>query len=279
VITGGTGTLGRAFARVCQTRGLPAVLLGRREMDIAVPKSVVTALERYRPWAVVNAAGYVRVDDAEADADRCRRENAAGPAVLAAACGNAGVRLVTFSSDLVFDGRSTRPYREDDPVAPLNVYGATKAEAERRVSGLNSDALVIRTSAFFGPWDEYNFASRALRTLRGGALFPAADDLTVSPSYVPDLCHAALDLLIDGEAGVWHLAGPDPVTWADLAWAVAERAGVDPTGVLRRPAASFGWPAPRPTFSALGSNRGPLLPSLSDSLDRFVRDLGPGAAA
>ena len=103
--------------------------------------------------------------------------------------------------------------------------------------------------------------------------------LVVSPTYVPDLCHAALDLLIDGECGIWHLSAPDPLTWAALARAVADRAGLDPRGVVGRPAASFGWAAPRPAFSALGCTRGSPLPPLAAGLDRFVREYDPRPAA
>ncbi|MEX0712941.1 MAG: sugar nucleotide-binding protein, partial [Pirellulales bacterium] len=217
VITGATGTLGRAFARVCTARGLLFRLLRRAEMDIANRKQVDAVFDRYNPWAVINAAGYVRVDDAEREPGPCFRENVRGAAALAAACAGAGIPLVTFSSDLVFDGQQGSPYREQDTVGPLGVYGRTKAEAERRVLALHPRALVIRTSAFFGPWDEYNFVTAGLRTLRAGLPFPAADDTIVSPTYVPDLVHACLDLLIDAESGVWHLANQGETTWAGFA--------------------------------------------------------------
>src|SRR5206468_12353573 len=111
-------------------RGLPHQLRTRQGMDIATPEAVETGLDALQPWAVVNAAGYVRVDDAERERERCFRENVEGPAVLAAACARRGIPLVTFSSDLVFDGRKQDPYVESDPVAPLNVYGSSKAKAE-----------------------------------------------------------------------------------------------------------------------------------------------------
>ncbi len=275
LIAGASGTLGRAFARVCGVRGLPHRILARADLDIADPASVAAALDAYRPWAVVNAAGYVRVDAAEAEPDRCRRANAVGPAVLAAGCAARGVRLVTFSSDLVFDGRATRAYHEADPVAPLNVYGATKAEGEAAVLAALPGALVVRTAAFFGPWDEQNFVHLALRALAGGRTFAAADDLTVTPSYVPDLVHAALDLLVDGAAGVWHLSGPDAVTWADLARQAAGRAGLDPGRIMGRPAASFGWPAARPAYVPLASRRGATLPALAACLDRYLDEAAP----
>jgi dTDP-4-dehydrorhamnose reductase len=272
LITGATGTLGRAFARLCEVRGLSYHLLSRAEMDIADRGSVETALARLRPWAVVNAAGYVRVDDAERDAERCMRENAEGPGVLAEACASRGAPLVTFSSDLVFDGAKTEPYVESDAVAPLNVYGRSKAEAERRVIEAHPGALVVRTSAFFGPWDGYNFATLLLGTLNAGRAFVAADDSVVSPTYVPDLVNACLDLLIDGESGVWHLANAGALTWAEFARSVARSAGFDPSFVEARPTKELRLAATRPRYAALASERGTLLPPLDSAVARYLRD-------
>jgi dTDP-4-dehydrorhamnose reductase len=148
LITGATGTLGNAFARFCELRGLPYRLLTRAEMDIAEPASVAFALERWQPWAVVNTAGFVRVDDAEKE-PRQWRENVAGPTVLARECAERGIRLMSFSSDLVFDGGKSSPYVESDAPSPLNAYGRAKLESERAVLALAPDALIIRTAAFF----------------------------------------------------------------------------------------------------------------------------------
>ena len=275
LITGATGTLGRAFARLCEARGVSYRLLGRAELDIADAGSVERVLGEAEPWAIVNAAGYVRVDDAEREPELCRRENTRGPATLAAACAPRDIRLLTFSSDLVFDGASRRePYVESDAVAPLNVYGQSKAEAERLVLGACPDALVVRTSAFFGPWDEHNFVYAALRALAAGAKFVAADDAWVSPTYVPDLVHASLDLLIDGERGVWHLANEGALTWAGLAERAAALAGLDASGVVPRPTAALKLAARHPPYSVLGSERGTLLPTLEDALSRFIRERG-----
>ncbi|MDY3561927.1 sugar nucleotide-binding protein [Gemmata sp. JC673] len=271
LLTGGAGPLGSAFLRACACRGLAVVAPVRDECDITDPASVGAALARLRPWAVVNAAGYGKVDAAEAEAERCRRHNTDGPAGLAAACAGHGLPLVTFSTDLVFDGRSTRPYCEGAAPEPLSVYGAAKAEAERRVLTSHPGALVIRTGPLFGPWDGRNFVAQALRALRTGVPFPAADDLVTTPAYLPDLVSEALNLLIDGECGLWHLAPPDSMSWAGLARAAAHRAGLEYTGVIGRPAHSFRWPAPRPPYSALGTERGVLLPPLADSLTRFAR--------
>jgi dTDP-4-dehydrorhamnose reductase len=142
--------------------------------------------------------------------------------------------------------------------------------AEARVLEALPSALVVRTSAFFGPWDEHNFVTVALRALAAGHPFVAAEDSVVSPTFVPDLVNASLDLLIDGERGIWHLANVAAISWADLARRVAELVGLDPAGVEGRPTAALGLAAPRPLWSVLGSERGTHLPSLDDALCRYL---------
>jgi dTDP-4-dehydrorhamnose reductase len=274
LITGGRGTLGTAFARMCTLRDLTHVLTMRGDLDIGDPDSVAAALDRYRPWAVINAAGYVRVDDAEHDHDRCMRENAAGAGFLAAACASARIPLVTFSSDLVFDGEKGALYDEHDPPRPLSVYGRSKLAAEERVLDAHPRAMVVRTSAFFGPWDVHNFVTQAIAALRGGRTVRAAHDALVSPTYLPDLVNSCLDLLIDGESGLWHLSNVGAISWADLARTAARLAGVDDRAVEAVPAAAMQWRAQRPSFSALGSRRGALLPALDDALARYLADVG-----
>lgn len=268
-IVGATGTLGQAFARLCDVRGISYQLLSRQQIDITNSASVDAALNQLKPWAVVNAAGYVRVDDAEHEVDACLQVNAEGPAILAAACAKREIPLLTFSSDLVFDGSLSTPYTESDPVAPLNVYGRSKAIAEEKVLAANPASLVIRTSAFFSPWDEYNFVTIALRELAAGHTFIATDDI-VSPTYVPDLVNASLDLFIDGERGLWHLANQGAIAWADLAILAAKQAGVDSSKIIARPTRELGLIAQRPSYSVLGSNRGLLMPYLDEAIARYL---------
>jgi dTDP-4-dehydrorhamnose reductase len=272
LITGATGTLGQAFARFCAMRGLPVHLLTRAELDIASQASVDAALARWNPWAVINTAGFVRVDEAEHE-PRQWRENVTGPAILARACARAGIRLLSFSSDLVFDGGKPSPYVESDAPHPLNAYGRSKLEAERRVLKLAPDALVIRTAAFFGPWDGYNFVARALDALRKGERWRAAIDQLVSPTYVPDLVQAALNLLIDGERGLWHLANRGVVSWAGFAQMVAEAAGLDAGLVDPVPGVMLGQIAPRPRYSALHSERGLTLARLKDAVTQYLANV------
>lgn len=225
LITGATGRLGSAFARLCAERHLACHVLTRAEMDIADPLAVEAAICRYRPWAVVNAAGYAP-PDASHDGTRCRRDNLLGPVVLAAACARHAIALLRFSSDQVFAGASDAPYLESDAPCPRSDYGRNQAAAEQRVHAIHPAALTVRSGPLFSPWDP---------PARAAALSRAA----AAPTYVPDLVHSCLDLLIDGEHGIWHLANPDPAGRAPLA-----------------------------------SARGQLMPPLDDALRRYRQQVG-----
>jgi dTDP-4-dehydrorhamnose reductase len=263
VITGATGTLGQAFSRICAHRGLAHVLTTRADLDVTDEASIAAALGRYKPWAVVNTAGFVRVQEAEELSDECFRINATGPELLARACAMHGIPLVTFSSDLVFDGKLGRSYVEPDEPAPANAYGRSKAEAEARLLAIDADALIIRTSAFFGPWDRYNFLYDSIERLKRGEDVVACDKTIVSPTYVPDLVHATLDLLLDEEKGIWHLTNQGAVSWHDLARQAADMARID-TGRVRV-AENV-----EPADTSLTSRRGLLLRPLDQALGDFA---------
>jgi len=272
LITGAAGTLGRSFANACFHRGLHHVACTRHDLDITDKASIEAAIADHHPWAIINTAGFVRVDDAESDAAVCRRINTLGAVNLAEICRRHGVKLLTFSSDLVFAGEQSSPYIEHDRVRPLSVYGQSKADAEQEVLSRNTDALVIRTSAFFSAADEYNFLTLALEQIQRGSRFRAAKDWIVSPTYVPDLVNRSLDLLIDGEADIWHLANEGAVSWAEFARRGAVAKGLDADRVTSCPAIELGFRARRPPFSVLGSQQGSLLPSLDDAILRYVAE-------
>jgi len=266
LITGATGTLGQAFARICAHRGLAYVLTSRSDLDITDPKSIAAAIDHHKPWAIINAAGFVRPWAADDNLEECIAANAAGPELLARACNAAGIPLVTFSSDLVFDGKLGRSYLEGDQPAPATAYGRSKADAEARLMGHASDALIIRTSAFFGPWDRSNFLFNTIEKLRRGEEVVASDRTVVSPTYVPDLVHASLDLLLDGEKGIWHLTNQGAISWHDLAREAATAAGLGSNVVrLVRPAEDV-----ESVDTSLCSARGLLLRPLDSALGDFA---------
>ncbi|HYE06002.1 MAG TPA: family 1 glycosylhydrolase [Planctomycetota bacterium] len=273
LITGGGGHVGQAIARSCAARGIPFALTTRDELDIADPTSVAAALARHRPWAVVNAAGYARIARAERDAQRCWRDNHAGAVALASACRCAGIRLVTFSTDHVFAGDSDRPYTERDAPRPLGVYGRSKAAADAAIRSVAPDALIVRTAALFSTSEPRNPAHRVVAGLADGRPVAVHRDVTFSPTYVPDLVEALLDLLIDGESGLWHIANDGATTSADFAGAAARLAGLDADLITHVDPPPF-----VPRYSALTSERAVLLRPWEEALDAWWRDLRRGPA-
>lgn len=271
LILGAGGTLGVAMRRLARERGLPCVAYSRRDVDITDAEAVRRAFDAAHPWAVVNAAGWVRVDDAEHEHDACRRANVVGAETVARLAAERALPLCTFSSDLVFGSTAIRPFVESDLPAPRNVYGHSKRDAELRVLARHDGALVVRTSAFFGDWDDANFVTCTLAALARGRDVLAPDDAVVSPTYVTDLAHACLDLLTDGAHGIWHLANVGACTWHELAQRAADIAGLDASRLQRCSSRDIGWVAPRPAYSVLGSERATLLAPLDDALDRHLR--------
>jgi len=270
LITGKTGTLGRMFARACKLRGVPHVLTGRDDMAIDTPISVAAALARYEPSAVINTAGFVCIERAEADPSACLRANATGAELLARECEARGLPFVTFSSDQVFDGTKGAAYVEGDALNPVNAYGRSKAEAERRVLEAMERPMIVRTAAFFSPHDRHNFAVQLVDALRRGEPFVASGHDRVSPTYLPDLVHAVLDLLVDGEAGVWHLANAGRLSWYEFGRRIAAVVDLDESLVVPGDAGGLGWRAPRPADVALTSERGQLLPGIDQAIESFA---------
>ncbi|MDB5696219.1 MAG: NAD-dependent epimerase/dehydratase family protein [Sphingomonas bacterium] len=269
MICGATGTLGQALARACAHRDIAHVLTDRAALDLADEASVAAALDTHSPWAVINAAGWVRVDEAEEQEAACRQANTVGPIALARACAERNIATVNFSSDLVFDG-SRSGYVETDEPCPLNAYGRSKAAMECGLLDLPGAHLIVRTAAFFSPHDRHNFAAALVRELGAGRPFRAARDEIVSPTFVPHLVDRVLDLLIDGETDIWHLANDDALSWADFAKCLAKACRLD-EGLVVEVDGIHLTRAPRPRSAALRSIKGQGLGSLAEAIQHFAQ--------
>lgn len=272
LIIGPTGTLGFAFMKGCEFRKIPFVSISKDELDILDWVSIENAFEKYKPWAVINATGYVSVDAAESDAQKCFAVHSTAPSLLSQVCRLFEIQFLTFSSDLVFNGLKKNPYTETDDVNPLNVYGQSKVSGEKLVLKNNPDALIIRTSAFFGPWDRGNFAYKILQGHHHPTPFCVLSDVVISPTYIPDLVNAALNLLIDEEKGIWHLSNQGSLTWADFASEIALRGGMALKSFQTKKLLQMKWKAKRPLYSVLHSEKGIHLPALENALHRFFEE-------
>lgn len=236
----GDGTpLGQAFSRIARIRGLDhhLVRVGSNSQAVA-PNGQV-------PWAVIDA-------NLNADDDLVR------------SCADNGIRYLAASTTQVFQTRTEKAYAEDDQPNRQDEDGRNTASAEARLAALCPGALIIRAGPLFGPWSDDNFALRMLHALASGQQLKVAPEI-VSPSYLPDLVHTALDLLIDDESGLWHLPNAGSASWWDIADILAKRAGISP------PLRAGGTDAMLPV-SALTSQRGLVMPALTGALHRFVSD-------
>jgi dTDP-4-dehydrorhamnose reductase len=272
LITGANGSLGKAFARICDKRGIVYYLTNRNQLDIASEESVRAMLEKLNPWAVINAAGFTRIDEAEEFRIQCTRENITGPVILAKVCKKMDIKFITFSTDQVFNGKKRKPYSVADLTAPLNFYGLSKKLAEQKIRKINPQSLIIRSSFFFNPWHKEDHLYKMLESL-GEKHFYLPSDIVHSPVYVPDFVNVVLDLLIDGETGIWHLSSQEEISHYDFARMALDLAGIKENILPAVPCSQLEYMAIRPPYSALKSSYGITLPSLGYALNNFLIEL------
>lgn len=269
MIVGAGGALGGGLVAASQRRGLHNLPTTRRELDLSGRRAIAAFLDEADPWAVINAAGWARLEAAETDPAGCFAANVEAAVNLAEACAQRGVRFTSFSSDMVFDGRGDRPLREDDLCAPLNVLGRSQASAETRIAALGARTMIIRTAALFSGRPGAGLPVELMAPAGTSGTLAVANDLVCSPTYLPDLAEAVLDMVIDGEIGVWHLANEGVVTWAEFAVRLAHAFRIDSRAFQPAPWQAIRGRAERPVHAPLSSGRGMLLPSLTDALQRL----------
>jgi dTDP-4-dehydrorhamnose reductase len=279
LVTGSRGQLGLALQAAGPARGHEIVGVDLPELDITDPVAVRAAVMHVRPDAIVNCAAYTAVDAAEGDEGRALAVNGAAVVGLAAAANEAGASLVQISTDFVFDGGSTQPYREDDPPHPLSAYGRTKLAGERAAERARRH-LIVRTAWLFG--DGANFVAAIRRQLDAGtATLRVVDDQRGSPTWSNDLAQALLRLLEGGVEGICHVVNAGNATWFEFAREIVQQLGAE-VEVVPITTAEAARAAPRPRFSVLDASRlrevlGGDLPSWQDALARFLRSTPSGS--
>ncbi len=287
LVFGAEGQTGRELIALASRRQVAAVGLSRLDADITQAEALRAAIERYRPQLVVNAAGYTAVDRAESEPELAHAANVEGPAVLAAVSARAGVPLVHLSTDYVFDGKKSGAYVESDPVAPLSVYGRSKAEGEAAVREAQPHHVILRTSWVYGVHGK-NFLKTMLR------LASERDELTMvadqfgCPTATADIAEAivllAPRLVADASlSGTYHFAGTGRTSWHGFATEIVARqrpfTGRDPR-VVPIVTADFKTAARRPANSVLDSGRfraifghsaRPWLERVAETVDLLLR--------
>lgn len=275
LITGAGGQLGRDVARACSERGYDAFGVGRAEMDVQDAARVLEVVGAFQPDAIVHCAAWTAVDDAEAQRDAAFAANEDGSRNVAAAAREHGAYLVAVSTDYVFAGTDPEGYAEDDPVDPINVYGASKLAGERAVLELDG-ACVARTAWLFGAEGE-NFVRTIARLAADRSSLDVVQDQTGSPTWTLHLARALVQCAERRIAGIVHLAGSPVATWFDLAREVVSVTGAD-CEVLATTSDKFPRPAPRPACSILRVTR-PDTPEVGDWREGVRSVLGVRAPA
>lgn len=258
LVFGRSGQVARALANGCW-RGVDVTAVGRPEADIRDGESLRRALDAVRPDAVVNAAAYTGVDQAESEPEEAYAVNAAGAGRIAEACAAAGVPLVHLSTDYVFDGGKAGAYEPDDPRAPLGAYGAGKAAGEDAVRAAGPRHIVLRTSWVFDGQGR-NFVRSMLRLGAERDRLRVVADQIGGPTPAADLARAAIAATQIAAAngagwGVHHYCGAPAVSWRDFAVAIFEErrrlTGAPPPTIEAITTADYPTPARRPANSQL----------------------------
>jgi len=255
LITGAGGQLGRALIALAPD-GTTVRGASYQELDIADAPAVAAQLDEFCPDAIINAAGFTRVDDAEKESESAGRANAIGPAVLAAACRDAGAWLLQVSTDYVFDGAQNRPYAPSAPTNPLSVYGRTKLQGEQAVMReLPSQSTVVRTSWLYAT-EGRNFLTTMLRLMGNRPRLTVVSDQIGAPTSVTGLAQVLWAFIRQRAPGLHHWCDSGVASWYDFAVAIAEEAvslGVLASSPPILPIASSDYPtaARRPQYSLL----------------------------
>jgi dTDP-4-dehydrorhamnose reductase len=248
-ITGATGQLGIALQRVLADHELIAP--PESEADITKP-AIIDRIASARPDAVIHAAAFTDVDGAEANPDRAFAVNAEGTRHVAQAAAKVGARLIAISTDYVYDGAKTTPYREDDPVAPLGVYGASKLAGERETLAAKPDAVILRTAWLYG--DGKNFVRTILRLAAERDELRIVSDQIGSPTWAEDLARAVRALLDVRASGVHHAVNAGSCSWHEFAVTILRLSGLE-RRIVPISTAELARPAKRPAHSVLDCAR------------------------
>lgn len=256
LITGAGGQLGCALLKSvavdCEIHACT-----RTELDVADAGAVTRAVRKVKPDLIVNAAAYTAVDKAETERDLAFAVNAAGVENLARAALDSGVRLVHVSTDFVFDGRKSSPYLPEDEMHPLGVYGASKAEGEKRLRAVLGDAAVVVRTGWLYAAQGQNFVNTMLRLMREKDSLGVIADQVGTPTWVGSLAEVIWKIAGNPKiAGTHHWSDAGVASWYDFAVAIQEEALA--AGLLARSipiraltTSEYPLPAKRPAYSVL----------------------------
>jgi dTDP-4-dehydrorhamnose reductase len=264
LITGANGQLGRELVRQGRALNIALHAFTRRELDITQPNRINTIVAKTSPSLVVNAAGYTNVDKAEAEAGLAFEVNQIAPGYLVRCCAERNIALIHISSDYVFDGIKGKPYHETDPIAPLGIYGQSKAAGEAAIRSVLKNHIILRTSWLYGVY-RHNFVKTMLDLGTRKKVVPVVADQFGSPTSAADLAETVLTIAAkigsaaDFDWGTYHYCGNGVTSWHGFAKEVLQLAApyvsLQTKHVEAITTAEYPTPAKRPPYSALDCSR------------------------
>lgn len=276
VVTGVRGQLGYDVVGELEARGHEAIGIDVSELDITDGKAADAFFENTRPDALIHCAAYTATEKAEDEPDVCYKVNATGTENLARACKRIGAKMLYISTDYVFDGKGDTPFKTDDAIAPLSVYGKTKYEGEVFVRELLDEYFIVRISWVFGI-NGKNFIRTMLNLAQQRDTVSVVSDQIGSPTYTKDLAPLLCDMIESEKYGTYHATNEGYCSWFDLAREAFAAAGLDMNVV---PVTSDAFPSKikRPENSrldktTLDENGFSRLPDWKDAVRRYVREL------
>jgi dTDP-4-dehydrorhamnose reductase len=256
LITGSDGQLGRALVMTAPSH-VTVTALDRAALDITAPEAARAAIARYSPDLIVNAAAYTQVDQAESERDRAYKVNAEGPANLAQFACTTGARLIHISTDYVFNGNASRPYRASDATEPLSVYGSSKLEGEKWVMSNYPGRVLILRSGWIYSASGQNFVTTMLRLMREREEVRVVTDQIGTPTWAKTFAHVIwLAAERSALSGIYHWSDAGQASWYDFAMAIQEEAlelKLLKRAILIKPIGTAEYPmaARRPAYAVL----------------------------
>ncbi len=256
LVTGANGQLGKELQRLAHRfHQYEFIFLAKEDLPIHHFEMVRHYFSVYHPGYLINCAAYTAVDRAESEKERAFQINGEAVGVLAAVCKQHATRLIHISTDYVFDGTATEPYKEDSPTNPQSVYGASKLEGEKQALQYNPDSIIIRTSWVYSEFGK-NFVRTMLKLMQEKGEINVVNDQFGSPTYAADLAEAILQILTSGKwkHGIYHYCNDGIISWYDFAVAIKEltesKCKVNPI-----PTTAFPTAAKRPAYSVLSTDK------------------------
>jgi dTDP-4-dehydrorhamnose reductase len=256
LVTGANGQLGMEIKQLSKAYPLfEFIFTTREEMPLDNPEVIRDFIAKHQPQFLINCAAHTAVDKAESEKDLAYQVNAEAPGIIATACKENNVQLIHISTDYVFNGNGTAPYKESDATDPVNLYGDSKLQGEKKVMEFKPDSIIIRTAWVYSEFGK-NFVKTMLRLMADKDQISVVSDQSGTPTYAADLADAILRIISSQQwtPGIYHFSNEGNITWYDFAVAIKELSGsnckVNPIA-----AAQYPTPAKRPGYSVLDKTR------------------------